>query len=72
MVKTFYINHKLLFVGSRAYKALKNIVENRRLLSDIEQLSPDGQTSSIESFHAVLCLFTPKFLHYFYRQMEAR
>ena len=33
-------------------------------------MSPAQQTSSLESFHKVVCLFTPKFTHFFYPAMR--
>ena len=35
-------------------------------------MSPSQQTSSLESFHKVVCLFAPKFQHFFYPAMRAR
>lgn len=42
------------------------------MTTDIKKLSPAEQTSSLESFHRVICFFAPKSLHFFHAQMEAR
>ncbi|KAJ8305051.1 hypothetical protein KUTeg_017394 [Tegillarca granosa] len=42
------------------------------LLKDIEKLSPAEQTSSLESFHKVVCFFAPKAVHFFYPKLRAR
>ncbi|KAJ8301015.1 hypothetical protein KUTeg_022534 [Tegillarca granosa] len=46
--------------------------EGPMLLKDIQKLSPAEQTSSLESFHKVVCFFAPKAVHFFYPQMRAR
>ncbi|XP_046854543.1 uncharacterized protein LOC124447623 [Xenia sp. Carnegie-2017] len=58
--------------GSKAYVELSSIVESKYLMRDIEKLSYQKQTSSIEGFHRVVILFAPKHTHFFYRLMEAR
>lgn len=67
----FLIN-QLFPLGSKVHKELALIVEKRNLLGDIPQLSPHWQTSELESFHRVICLFAPKSVHYFHSGMEAR
>ena len=58
--------------GSRAHKGLLLILNNKVLLKDVGKLSPSGQTSSVESYHSVLCFFAPKMVHYFFPTMKAR
>ncbi|KAK3099185.1 hypothetical protein FSP39_000706 [Pinctada imbricata] len=58
--------------GFKPHMELERIVTGRMLLTDIKKLSPVGQTSSLESFHKVVCYFAPKSVHYFHAQMEAR
>lgn len=44
----------------------------KALVNDIKRLSPGEQTSSLESFHNIVCNYTSKAVHYFHLQMEAR
>ncbi|XP_055062144.2 uncharacterized protein [Misgurnus anguillicaudatus] len=46
--------------GSRALNRLQNVLINKRVLSDVEKLSPHYQTSTVESFHKVILHFAPK------------
>ncbi|KAL1481656.1 hypothetical protein MTO96_034315 [Rhipicephalus appendiculatus] len=55
-----------------AYQKLKAVVLNARLLKDIAQLSSETQTSSLESFHALLIRFAPKSVASTPRVMSAR
>ena len=57
--------------GYKPYAELEKVVKGRLLVNDIEKLSPLEQTSSLESFHNIVCQFAPKSVHYFYSQMEA-
>ena len=54
------------------YELLYDIVHDKRRIKDVRQLSPHGQTSSLESFHSVVNHFAPKMLHFFYEGMESR
>ena len=47
-------------------------MKGRLLLTDVKKLSPTHQTSSLESFHSLVCSYTSKSVHYFHAQMEAR
>ncbi len=69
-----HVKYKLLLCnsGSKAHKQVELVVESPYILRDIGQLSPYGQTSSVESFHRVICFFAPKSLHFFYSAMKAR
>lgn len=58
--------------GSKAHNEVEKVVKGRLLATDIKKLSPAEQTSSLESFHRVICFFAPKSLHFFHAQMEAR
>ncbi|KAK3107168.1 hypothetical protein FSP39_008415 [Pinctada imbricata] len=58
--------------GFKPHMDLERIITGRMLLTDIRKLSPVGQTSSLESFHKVVCYFAPKSVHFFHAQMEAR
>lgn len=60
------------FADSRAYEELEHIIKGRLLLTDIRKLSPAEQTSGLEAFHKVICHFSPKLVHFFHAQMEAR
>ncbi|KAH9375711.1 hypothetical protein HPB48_000542 [Haemaphysalis longicornis] len=49
-----------LTTASRAFAALKGIVESPSLLSDLTKIAPAAQTFSLESLHSVLIHFAPK------------
>ncbi|KAJ8305056.1 hypothetical protein KUTeg_017399 [Tegillarca granosa] len=66
------VHDQLRRQNSKAYIELKNVVKGSMLLKDIQKLSPAEQTSSLESFHKVVCFFAPKAVHFFYPQMRAR
>ncbi|CAN8008809.1 unnamed protein product [Ixodes pacificus] len=46
--------------NSQAYDHLKKIPGDKRLLKDVGQMSPHGQTHVLEPFHSVLINFAPK------------
>lgn len=58
--------------GSKAYVELEAVVKGKLLVNDFQKLSHIGQTSSLESFHKVVCAFAPKAVHFFFKQMQAR
>ncbi|KAL3877441.1 hypothetical protein ACJMK2_035147 [Sinanodonta woodiana] len=64
-------NREWIKYGSKAHTEVKKVVKGRLLATDIKKLSPAEQTSSLESFHRVICFFEPKSLHFFHAQMEA-
>ncbi|KAK3741667.1 hypothetical protein QZH41_016251, partial [Actinostola sp. cb2023] len=65
--------HKKWFKpGSEAFEKLSDILENKRIQDDIKQLSPYGQTSSIEGFHSIINHFAPKMVHFSYKGMWSR
>ncbi|XP_036000029.1 uncharacterized protein LOC118564855 isoform X1 [Fundulus heteroclitus] len=72
LLRAFHNTSFTITAGSRAHVEVKSIVTNRTLLADIGKLSPHVQTSSVESYHKVVCFFAPKFLHFFYHSMNAR
>lgn len=45
---------------SKAYDHYKKITGDKRLLKDLVQMSPHGQTFALEAFHSVLIHFAPK------------
>ncbi|KAG0432453.1 hypothetical protein HPB47_020823 [Ixodes persulcatus] len=45
---------------SQAYNQFKSITGDKRLLKDLAQMSPHGQTYALEAFHSVLIDFAPK------------
>ncbi|XP_076085026.1 uncharacterized protein LOC143055858 isoform X2 [Mytilus galloprovincialis] len=57
---------------SKVYQAIEKIAQERTLMKDIGKLSPAEQTSSLESYHRVVCFFAPKSVHFMHAQMEAR
>ncbi|CAM4529848.1 unnamed protein product, partial [Leuciscus chuanchicus] len=46
--------------GTTAFSRLEKILRNKRILKDVEKLSPRHQTSSLEAFHSVILRFAPK------------
>ncbi|XP_077548186.1 uncharacterized protein LOC144160993 [Haemaphysalis longicornis] len=58
--------------SSRAFAALKGIVESPSLLRDLTQIAPAAQTFSLESFHSVLIHFAPKSNAFTQGVMKAR
>ncbi|XP_064473783.1 uncharacterized protein LOC135388278 isoform X2 [Ornithodoros turicata] len=64
--------NKWLRADSAAYRKLLKIIMDPRLLRDIGQLSSVGQTSSLESYHAVIVKFAPKSTAYTPNVMKAR
>ncbi|XDV12214.1 hypothetical protein PO909_000927 [Leuciscus waleckii] len=51
---------KWLRAGTTAFSRLEKILRNKRILKDVEKLSPHHQTSSLEAFHHVILRFVPK------------
>ncbi|XP_056114874.1 uncharacterized protein LOC130091161 [Rhinichthys klamathensis goyatoka] len=51
---------KWLRAGTTAFSRLEKILRNKRILKDVEKLSPHHQTSSLEAFHGVILRFAPK------------
>ncbi|XP_073695165.1 uncharacterized protein [Garra rufa] len=51
---------KWLQPGSTALNKLQKVLINKRVLSDVENLSPHYQTSTVESFHKAILDFAPK------------
>lgn len=51
---------KWLKAGTEAFYRLEKVLSNKRVIKDIEKLSPHFQTFSVESFHRVIPQFTPK------------
>ncbi|KAM4726695.1 uncharacterized protein FYW61_012459 isoform 2-T4 [Anableps anableps] len=66
------INRQWVENGSRAQEEIQAVVLNSRLLEDVRQLSPPDQTSSLESFHNVVCFFGRKQGHFLHPSVEAR
>ncbi|KAG0444886.1 hypothetical protein HPB47_013268 [Ixodes persulcatus] len=58
--------------NSPAYSHCKQIAGNKRLLKDLAQMSPHGQTFALESFHSVLIDFAPKSRAFTPEGMRAR
>ena len=51
---------------------MEKISSSQHLIKDVGKLSPDAQTSSLESYHAVVCHFTPKLNHFTFQVMQAK
>ncbi|XP_075536996.1 uncharacterized protein LOC142572060 [Dermacentor variabilis] len=63
---------KWIFAGTDSFVKLQKIVENRRLIIDIKQVSPSCQTSNVESFHSLINRFAPKSFTFSFYGMLAR
>ena len=64
--KTFYV------AGSESAERVSRILLKTKLLNDVKKLSPLHQTSSIESFHALILRFAPKTFAFSYLGMHCR
>lgn len=53
-----------LLTGSRAADSLHDLVNDRRLMSDLLKSSSRGDTSNLEAFHSLLNTYAPKHAHY--------
>ncbi|KAL7383208.1 hypothetical protein ABVT39_006543 [Epinephelus coioides] len=60
-----------LLEDSAAFKALYEVVMNRRLLQDLEQMTLFKHTGNLEVFHNALLKYCPKRLHFDYPSMQA-
>ena len=64
--------HACIHLGSKACEKLYDIICNNKLLVDVQKLSPQQQTSSLESYHSVVNHFAPKLLAFSYIGMHCR
>ncbi|XP_073720047.1 uncharacterized protein [Misgurnus anguillicaudatus] len=51
---------KWLQAATPAFYKLEKLMTNKRTMKDVAKLSPHYQTSSLESFHAIILRFAPK------------
>ena len=58
--------------GSPAHEALKEVVFDKNLLKDIEQLTLNCQTGTLEVYHSVQTKYLSKRQHFSYKGMVAR
>ena len=63
---------KWLKTDSPSFLALKNAVENKKILADMKDLSKFCHAGSLEVFHSVLNKYFPKRLHFTLEGMIAR
>ncbi|KAM8733556.1 uncharacterized protein AB9X84_025253 [Acanthopagrus schlegelii] len=63
---------KWLTAGTPAFCRLEKALTNKRILKDVEKLSPHYQTSSLEAFHSVILRFAPKNVVFPYLGMLCR
>ena len=63
---------KWLKTDSPSFLALKNAVENKKILADMKDLSKFCHAGSLEVFHSVLNKYCPKRLHFTLEGMIAR
>ena len=62
----------LIFVGSAAYKKLRDKLTRPRLVTAICKLSNYHQTSTLEAKHSLDNQFAPKKIYYPYHSLMAR
>ena len=58
--------------GSPAHEALKEVVFNKTLLKDVQQLTFSCHTGQLEVYHSVQTKYLPKRQHFSYKGMVAR
>ena len=63
---------KWLETNSPSFLALKNVVENKKILADIKYLSKFCHTGNLGVFHSLLNKYCPKRLHFTLEGMIAR
>ena len=61
-----------LVAESDQHKALCTIVQDKKLTSDLQQLTRFCHTGTLENFHSVLLKWCPKRIHFSYEGMRAR
>ena len=66
------IQHVNYITGSKAFEQLNDLLSNKHLLIDIAKLSPQKQTSGLESYHSVVNHFAPKVMAFSYVGMHCR
>ena len=52
--------------GSSQHQALLNIVNDTKVLGDLQRLNHFCHTGSLENFHSVLLKWCPKRIHYYF------
>ena len=68
-IKMLYVH---VYLGTKACEKLYDVICSSRLLADICKLSPQQQTSSLESYHSVVNHFAPKLMAFSYLGMHCR
>ncbi|XP_046568635.1 uncharacterized protein LOC124277026 [Haliotis rubra] len=63
---------KWLKSGSKACEKLSQLLEQPRLLRDVQKLSPGYQTSKIEAYHSMANHFAPKMIGFSNLGMQSR
>ena len=62
----------LLFLGTKVYEKLDDIINTRQMKRDIPMLSAHHQTSALEGYHSVINHFAPKMIGFSYHGMLSR
>ncbi|KAL3189117.1 hypothetical protein MRX96_003252 [Rhipicephalus microplus] len=63
---------KWIHKGTEAFEKLYSLLTAKRLLNYISEISPQQQTYSVESFHAIINRFVPKSYAFSYHGIFAR
>ena len=51
---------------------LSDLITSNAVVADVQKLSPDFQTSSLEAFHSLVIRFAPKHTHFGWLGQMAR
>jgi len=65
-------DYEWLTEDSDAHKALKTVVQDKRLLKDLAKLTDFCKTGPLESYHSLILAYAPKRLHFMYAGQRAR
>ena len=64
--------HVCIHLGSKACEKLYDTICNKKLPVDVQKLSPQQQTSNLESYYSVVNHIVPKLLAFSYIGMHCR
>ncbi len=65
-------DYEWLTEDSEAHKALRSVVQDKRLLKDLGKLTDCCLTGSLESYHSLILSYAPKRLHFPYAGQQTR
>lgn len=62
----------LLIPDTKASEKLTDLIRNKQLCSDIQNLSTTYQTSNVEAYHSIVIQFAPKHTAFSFMGMKLR